>query len=253
MLGSLIGRSRWNWTIWGKHPSAGDYLNRGLTTRVEQAISNWIQKGYNRLNIGENDTRLPCVWRFWTQATGNHAIACGIISNSADRIGRPYPLLIMGTGKLKGWEQHWEYLPLGLEPTWRQMEQLSARRAEQFGDLERALDRFQPPAPDWSNLKRGRSVTCNPSKPLLPETERLHRNQVIQTDMKSTDSYQIVPLKGDPIDAAMEWHRREKAKHQRAPSSLFMGGPVDNPYLIVFTRALSPSDFICLWTLGKVD
>jgi len=253
MLGSLIGRSRWRWTIWGKHPSAGDYLNRGLSTRVEQAISSWIRKGYNRLNSEENDTQRPCVWRFWTQATGNHTIACGIISNSADHLGRPYPLLIMGTGKLKGWEQHWEYLPVGLGSIWRQMEQLSTYRAEQFCELERALDRFQPPAPDWSNIKRDRRVIGNRVEPLLPETKRLHRDQILQKDRESGDSCQIVPLTSDPIDAAMEWNRREKTKHARAPSSLFLGGPVDIPHLVVFTRALAPSDFICLWTLRKVD
>ena len=249
VLGPLIGKSRWCWTIWGKHPSAGDYLGRGLTTRVEQALSNWIQEGYARLNVKESDARIPCAWRFWTQATGNHAIACGILGNSCDQLGRPYPLLIMGTGKLKGWERHWEYLPAGLEPTWRQMEQLSASRAERFEELERILSGFRPPDPDWSNLKNGKWVMNNPPMDSLLETKRLHVNNIEQTDSVAIKTHQIVPLSGDSIDAAMEWHKEAKAENQRIPSSLFMGGPVEKPYLAVFTRALSPSDFVRLWTL----
>lgn len=254
MLGSLIGKSRWNWTIWGKHPSAGDYLSRGLATRVEQAISNWIRKGYDRLNIDESDACISCAWRFWAQATGNHAIACGIIINSCDRLGRPYPLLIMGTGKLKGWEQHWEYLPAELDLTWRQMEQLSASRAERFGELEQALDRFQPPVPDWSNLKKtGYPITRSRPDSLLPETKRLYRDHLDQIDMEQAESFQAIPLEGDPVNATVEWHRREKAQHHRIPSSLFMGGPVENPYIVVFNRALSSLDFVRLWTLEKMD
>lgn len=251
MLGSLIDRPRWHWTIWGKHPAAADYLNIGLATQVEQAISNWIQKGYSRLNTGENIPSTPCVWRFWTQVTGNHVIACGIISDSSDQIGRPFPLLVMGTGRLKDWEQYWEYLPMGLESTWRQMEQLSASRAKQSGELKQALDRLQPPVPSWSDLKKRRAIAPKSLTPLLPETKRLHQGQVRQTDKKPVDSCRIVPLTGDPTDAANEWHRQEKAQHRYAPNSLFIGGPPDLPFLAAFTRALSPLDFVRLWALGR--
>lgn len=196
---------------------------------------------------------MPCAWRFWTKATGNHAIACGIIGNSCDRLGRPYPLLIMGTGKLKGWERHWEYLPVGLELTWRRMEQLSASRAERFGELERILSQFKPPDPDWSILKNGRGVMNDKTMGSLPETRRLRLDDIEQTDEVALETHQIVPLSGDSIEAAMEWHRRVKAQGRQIPSSLFMGGPVEKPHLAVYYRALAPPDFVRLWTLEKMD
>ncbi len=253
MLGSIIDKLRWQWTIWGKHPSASDYLNWGLKTRVELALSNWIQKGYSQLSVEESDARKPCTWRFWTQATGNHALACGVITNSCDRLGRPYPLLVMGTGKLKGWERYWEYLSVGLELTWRRMEELTASRAEKFSELERALGKFQPPVVDWSDIKLKRSILTNTTITSLPETERLRRSDFKQADRLTIESDQIVPLRGDPIEAAMmQWQRRAEDQNQ-CPNALFMGGPVEKPYLAVFNRPLSPSDFVRLWTLGKTE
>ncbi len=249
MLGSLIGIFRWSWTIWGKHPSAGDYLSGGLSTQVERAISGWIQEGYDRLNVKEGDARISCAWRFWTQATGRHAIACGIIIDSSDRLGRPYPLLIMGTGNLKGWERCWEYLPVVLEGLWRRMEELSAFRTERFADLEQALVKFDPPRVDWSNLKKDPLSVNNEIMTSRSQTKDLPLSHNEYGDQPLTETHQIFPLKGDTVKAAMEWHQRIKGKCPKTPNALFMGGPVAMPYLAVFTRPLLPSDFVRLWTL----
>lgn len=250
MLGSLNGKLRWRWSIWGKHPSVGDYLKLGLKTRVEQAVSLWIEKGYDKLNSRRDEALVPCTWRFWTKATDDHAIACGIVSDSCDRSGRPYVLLIMGTGKLTGWRRCWQYLPMGLAPTWQRMEQLSTSRAERFDQLEGALNRFIPPDPDWPCLIGESSITNDNTNESLLETKRIFSNNPEKADLKTNETHQIVALSGDSIEAALQWHRRAAAQDQRIPNSLFMGGPVTKPYLAVYYRALSPSDFVRLWTLG---
>jgi hypothetical protein len=126
---------------------------------------------------------------------------------------------------------------------------LSASRAERFEALELALNRFQPPVPNWSDFEKNHLVSSDTPNSLLPETKRLHLNTTKKTEKVSDAVDQIIPLNGDPIKAAMEWHQKEKARGRRIPNSLFMGGPVEKPCLAVFTRALSPSDFVRLWTL----
>jgi type VI secretion system protein VasJ len=49
---------------------------------------------------------------------------CGLGRDSSDSIGCPYPLLIMGEGRLKGWEKRWSQLPVQLNRTWKRMESI---------------------------------------------------------------------------------------------------------------------------------
>lgn len=246
MLGSLVGRKRWQWTLWGKHPAVGDFISHGLAAPVEQAIAAWIENGYARLTDEKILALQPRAWRFWTQSAGNHQIACGIISNSGDRLGRPFPLLIMGTGKLTEWERHWEYLPIGLEHMWRRMEALTASRADRYTALKQALDKIQPPDLNWSELLKKYDPTA------LPETDRLFLNEIGQTGDSTANGHQVVALGEDSVADAVRWHQKIKTRNSNIPTALFMGGALESPHMVVFRRALSPADFHYLWTIGSL-
>jgi len=54
------------------------------------------------------------------------ALVCGVVRDSVDRLGRPYPLLVLGTGSLREWESHWDLLPYACLPVWQRIEYLGA-------------------------------------------------------------------------------------------------------------------------------
>lgn len=247
MLGSLVGRTRWRWSLWGKHPAVGDFIDHGLSSQIEKALAAWVENGYDRLTSDQANPNYLCAWRFWVRGDGNHRIACGTISSSSDRLGRPFPLLILGTGKLNGWERHWTDLPTILEKIWRRMEALTASRADHYEQLRQMLAELKQPEADWprdSNKETGDD---------LPETDRLYINNAAPTEVKTDQGFQLVPLGDRPLAEAIKWHNNQKAWSDRTPKALFMGGAVEIPHMVVFYRTLTASDFKRLWLLGRSD
>lgn len=246
MLGSLVGKKPWRWTLWGKHPAVSDFISHGLTTQVEKALSLWVENGYTQLRGDKDNVDSPCAWRFWTKA-GNNRIASGIIRSSGDRLGRPFPLLLMGTGKLTGWEEHWEELPIVLDQMWRRMETITASRAERYKTLQAALDNIPPPKINWSREQKKNS------KESLPETDRffiknVEPNHQTQAVISKDGGLQMVSLGTDPVGDAMQGHKDQKTNNAAPPTAVFMGGALDRPCMAIFRRALSPSDFAYLWS-----
>jgi hypothetical protein len=63
----------------------------------------------------------------------------GLLRDSVDTVGRPFPLLVLGTGQLDGWEETWELMPMIFEGLWSRMEYLTAKRSYDLGALESEL------------------------------------------------------------------------------------------------------------------
>ena len=183
-------------------------------------------------------------WRFWAKGPEKETLVCGVGRDSSDSLGRPYLLLIVGTGPLEGWQDQWNLLPIACEKTWRHIEHLSTKR---FSDLKQLADEvriIQPPYPHWSDFvsQRGDLEMSSWNSGALES----------KGASLSTERELFVPLEGGPsndhVAAADLWHSFLKARAKVIPNAVFMGGVADESYLAVFKRPLVPSDFVLLWS-----
>ena len=100
MLGTDI-TTTWHWSAFGKHPAAADYFRLGYSSPFVDGLTKWVESGY-RLLAERSDTPPPfCSWRFWARGFGRESLVLGVVRVSSDSLGRPYPLLIMGSGPLQ--------------------------------------------------------------------------------------------------------------------------------------------------------
>jgi type VI secretion system protein VasJ len=254
MPGMMRSKNSWNWGAYGKHPVGKDYFRAGPEDPFLHAFSDWIENGFRKLNPEKNANPLICSWRFWARGYKKGSIACGVVRDSSDSIGRPYPLLIMGTGPLKGWENHWDLLPLAFEKTWVQIEHLATGRFVDFKQMEDEVRSIKPPGFDWKVLEHQREFpeeiepsSNGRSRWDLPELEK----RIISLREKPET---FIPLRGgrpdDHFDFVSLLHFLVKKNHTGAvPNSIFMGGVPDNTYLAVFMRPLAPTDFVRLWSV----
>ncbi len=247
MLGSVESANSWHWAAWGKHPVATDYFCLGLNSPLIKAFSDWIEKGYQTLGSKPRASSKVYSWRFWAKGPKKETLVCGVGRDSSDSLGRPYPLMIMGTGPLDGWEDHWDLLPFACEKTWSRIEYLSAKRFIDFKQLEEEVRIIKPPYPHWPEFVSQRGdlgmSSCNP-RAIENKAESL-----------TTEKDFLVPLDGGPsndhLAVAGLWHFFLKAHARAVPNAVFMGGTPDDAYLAVFKRPLMPADFVQLWSEGK--
>jgi type VI secretion system protein VasJ len=244
VLGSIKSAHPWHWAARGKHPVAKDYFSLGPDSLLIKAFSDWIERGYKALGSRERPSSKLCSWRFWAKGPKRETLICGVGRDSSDSLGRPYPLLIIGTGPLKGWEGHWELLPFACEKTWSQIEYLSTRRFIDFKQWEYAIRIIKPPYPHWpefvSQRRNLRASSWNPrvvegKAPSLPNKAELF----LPLDREASN---------DPFALAGVWHSLLKARIRSVPNAVFMGGAPDETYLAIFKRPLVPSDFVRLWS-----
>jgi len=245
MLGAIRADRGWKWSAYGKHPAARDYFRIGDDVPLSGAFSLWVERGYTRFVAGGKPSGPPASWRFWTRETAQDHIACGILKDSADAVGRPYPLLIMGSGPARDWDNHWDLVPFVCDAAWTEIEYISARSFGDVKSLEREILKVKGLSADWRELteKRKNSGKVGPEALGVLKT-RVH---------SLSDTEPVLCLDGeqcgyfDLIDAC---HRLLRADSKEPPSAVFMGGTLLHTYLAVFRRPLTDSDFLKLWSLA---
>ena len=254
MLGSIRGKTAWQWTVCGKHPVAKDYFQAGSDAPMLMAFSDWVDKGYQLLNDKRRDSSLMNLWRFWAQGVKKDIVVCGIGKDSSDQIGRPYPIVVMGTGGLAGWKKHWDLLPFALEKIWTQMEYLSSKKYIDFRQLEEDMRIIRPPEPLWSEYAEDRrkryDSTASPDGAVPWDVLELRRQVSVLTRQPEV----IAPIKmdasSDPITPVGLWHTLLKDSAKAIPNAVFIGGVGGQTNLAAFMRALSPNDFVRIWSAG---
>ncbi len=245
MLGSIGSSSSWQWAAWGKHPAAKDFFSIGAKDPLVQAFSDWVEKGYQILNSKGLPSSNLCSWRFWARGPKKESLICGIGKDSSDSVGRPYPLLIMGTGPLAGWGDEWDLLPFACEKTWSQMEYLSAKRFADFRHFEGEVKIIRQPYPEWSEFRS--------EKEGLEEGDRRDLESRALSLLHETDLF-VLLAEGTTHNSHSQtclWHSLLKARNRDVPNAVFVGGGSKGTYLAVFMRALAPADFVRLWSGGK--
>jgi type VI secretion system protein VasJ len=246
-----MGWQRWIWAAFGKHPSAKDYFQISLKRPLALAFAQWVENGFGRIPA-KSRRRGIYSWRFWSRGLKKGTLVCGLGKSSGDGVGRTYPLMLLGEGRLDGWMQHWNLLPFVLAPVWSKLEYAAARRIDHIRQLEADLQRMQPPQPDWkatlTMLSRNRqdeemqSIDQMIAATVREKAEDLARQQkmIIPLD----DGLQTAPL-----ETAGTWHLAFNRHVDNVPSTVFMGGSLHRSYIVFFSRPLVADDFVELWTL----
>lgn len=251
MLGKIIGRPPWSWAAFGKHPSARDYFQICLHNPLAQAFAQWVENGFGCLpeTVRRNGS---CSWRFWSRGLKKGALVCGIGKSSGDGVGRPYPLMLLGEGHLDRWEKHWNLLPFVLASTWDKMEYSAARRMDHIGQLEADLQRMETPKPGWKEILNGISHR-------LADQEDQFFRKIIMADISAkartleTEKKLIIALdnaaQGEYLQMAGAWHQALQNHYPGTPSTVFMGGSMENARIVFFNRPLVGNDFVDLWSV----
>jgi type VI secretion system protein VasJ len=248
----------WQWSSFGKHPAVKDYFKMGQNSALANGFSDWVETGYQGYGSKRRSLTEFCSWRFWSRGPERESLVCGLVRDSTDSLGRPYPLFIMGTGSLRGWEDQWDLLSFACGRTWDQMEYLSTQVVNDFKKLETGLQNIRPPSPEWpalsldmDRLKESLLSLRSPSPSGDGEVEALER-EISELSEKAEifiglDGRSLNP----PISLVDLCHFLLKANVRTMPNAIFMGGSLEKNYFAAFRRPLAQGDFIQFWSVSS--
>lgn len=245
--------STWKFSAAGKHPVAGDFVKLGENIPLRDEFSALTDAAYAMLTSKANAAAAFSSWRFWSKGPGRDILTCGVVRESSDKMGRPYPFLIVGCGPLKDWETRWDLLPFACENTWVQFEYLATHKFDSVKKLEEDLAAIRPPSDAWpAHAARRRSLN-EIGSPLDPYASFLDFDKLSgQAEEQSDKAEFFVSLDRGPCnDKILQvslWHRLFKAAVKTLPQTLFMGGTPEKAFLAAYNRSLKAADFVQLWS-----
>jgi type VI secretion system ImpM family protein len=238
VLGRIRAKREWCWTACGKHPSARDYFRLGTGIPLSRAFSQWMDRGFEDIAGAGSARQSGVSWRFWCGEARKDHVACGIVKDSADSVGRPYPLLIMGSGPLHSWDSNWDLVPFACENAWSQMEYLSVTRFTDLKVMEKELHEVKAPRATWPDfLMRRDSTGARVTSTSMSHLARSGDDPFLRLDDQP----------GDPFDLIVSCHQSIRTDSTSFPSAIFAGGSARGTYFVVFRRALTTADFARLW------
>jgi type VI secretion system protein VasJ len=251
MLGAMKTNRNWKWAAFGKHPVAGDYFNIRTDDPFFQAFSGWLENGYRQISETRKNAKELYSWRFWAKGHQKDYLICGLGRDSFDRIGRPYPLVIIGSGILSDWQSHLVSLPFALEKTWIQMEYLATKRYMDFSQMETDVQRLPAPNADWpehQGEQRQRWEKWHENGG--PDRETISKTTLEQSETADLLASFDANSCADVIAAAGFWHLSLQESHGSIPNVVFLGGIPTASYIAIYRRPLAVPDFIRLWSVG---
>lgn len=249
----MTGGDSWRWGASGKHPVSADFFRTGRDFPLLKGFSDWVGNGYQYLARKNRPLVRLHSWRFWVRGGARDLLVCGLVRDSSDSLGRPYPLLIMGSGPLRDWEQRWDLLPLACERTWDRMEYLAAQRAREFRSFEEDITRIKPPAPDWGEFSaKGEELGSSLADAGGSEAGSAGALRSL-SEALAAGGETLLAVDGAGVADQMAlmtlWHSRLRTMGKEAPSAAFMGGTLEKSCLAFFRRPLMAEDFGRLWTV----
>ncbi len=228
------------WAACGKHPAARDFFRVGEDFPLLKIFSGWIDNGYNLLAQKNNHSLLNS-WRFWARGTERESLLCGLVKDSSDGIGRKYPLLIIGTGHLPGWEAQWDLVPLACETVWSEMEYITTQNYDDLKKLEAEVKNIRQPQSVWRELKTKKDLFQNDRGVFqnIPDFTPEKKENFIPLDQDSRYDHHLL---------VSHWHSLLKSHAAIIPNAVFMGGSFGKSFMGFYKRPLTQADFIQLWT-----
>lgn len=221
---------------------------------MARKLAGWMQAGYGSISAqGFSATALKA-WRFWAGGPARGQICAGILRDSTDQFGRPYPLMIAGTGPLQGWEKAWDLVPIVLENNWQRMERLATHSFGALRELEDTLRGFSPPSAEWARCRAERDELMRAASGTSAEGQAAYAALQVRQIPPGSETEIIIPIDEtspiDPTVVASHWQMALKGQGDgTTPSAAFLGGLPEKSFLVFFRRALLPGDFHTLWSV----
>ncbi len=244
-LGCFKKRVAWSWAVYGKHPVAGDYIKINVSESAIKPVMIWVDKGYSHMAEAKLASYIHC--RFWMK-TVNKRILCGVITHSCDKVGRKYPLLIAGYGRLDKEVQNWDLLPFFCETVWQQMIHTISNHHRNIRDLRKSIKGLYHPIKNWENHRERKESFSH--TPVFPE------NTQKQFDfIKKMNSIEALSRKKQ-FSVVMDTSTEEtylihaskllsllKKRPGKSPESVFFSDGDGKKSMYVLRRSVSIKDF----------
>ena len=184
-----------------------------------------------------------------------NTLLCGILRDSTDSVGRPYPLLVVGSGSLADWGAQMGSRASGLRAI---LESDGVPFCTHISQFERT--RGRPGAGESASSRLGPNSANTPPKRgrLIPLQVRVlalggRRTSKAGYSAVAKESEIFVALDEapsvDPFTLIRLWHASLKKHHAEPPKAVFMGGNTTATRLAFFRRPLTTQDFVRLWSV----
>jgi len=245
VLGLRPAEQQWRWNAFGKHPVAKDFIRLGRTFPLAISMAEWVDKGYSVAKGSFKPGRQSQFWRFWARGTVNGELACGVLRDSSDSIGREYPFLVLGSGQMSSWQENWDLIPAACERVWNRTEYLCTRNQTELAGLERELVGVRPPEPKWRDYRTTREA-------FMKDFSSRESVRLIESRLKRPLEEQVLRMEldmelSDLINLASHILGRIKADGKALPNTVFIGGTFAATSLMMYWRPLAVEDFRALW------
>jgi type VI secretion system protein VasJ len=229
MLGIGRAKTGGEFSAYGKHPAFDDFFNLNVGSPLALALSSWVENG---AKLAGKQVSHVHSFRFWMRGIQKDEVVLGLIRDSSDRLGRPYPLLIMGRGILENRDRRWPHIFWAYETVYRAFEELAAFRHEDFKAFETRLARI-----NFIASSSGHDPEVLRMAEIIPAWFRANGKKEwmalpIASLMAGTDS---IPLAGEV--------RGLFRKKPEVPAAVFLGGVPENSVLTIYRRPLKTYDF----------
>nr|WP_319490564.1 type VI secretion system-associated protein TagF [uncultured Desulfobacter sp.] len=223
-------------SAFGKHPAFDDFFSIQVESPITRALVAWIEKAVGQ-HPPAHQKATSCSYRFWTKGIKNYDLTLGLVRDSSDRMGRPYPLLITAGVAIKNWQKTWQDIFSIFEPVFRTFEASAAGRHDDFKSFETELRNI--------NVQRvnapGKTVDKLPHSILAFYKQDGKENRLSLPVSKLLAAFENTGVKPDT------WGFFKK--YPPIPGAVFLGGVPDMPMIHMFNRPLRAQDFNRLFEL----
>jgi len=220
-------------SAYGKHPAFDDYFSVNMNTPLANALSAWIENGI-KSNGTADKNKVIRSFRFWVLGIKKEELVLGIVRDSSDRLGRSYPLLIIGSTRMKNRDNQWPSIFSCFESVFRAFEEMTAARYEVFKEFEASLLNVQISESDFetSDTAFSNCLTAWFKK----EKERRSLVLPVSDLLDKFASHPQAPSKSGLFKT-----------NPPLPGAVFLGGLPDKPMVNLYNRPLGTRDFHSLF------
>ncbi|WP_022665661.1 TagF domain-containing protein [Desulfospira joergensenii] len=226
----------------GKHPAFNDYFSVNVESPLAIALASWVENGMAAK--GKTDrTRIPRSFRFWVRGIRKGELSLGILRESSDRMGRIYPLMIMGSLVMNGRDREWQSIFDGFEMVFRNFENMTTTVYDRFNDFEDGLlemtGRGSPPFEE-----NGKETDLSRAMGAWFHRDRDQEMMTLPVDQLKKIFSGLPPKKES---------RGFFRPGPDPPGAAFLGGLPGEPVITIYSRALRTRDFLTLFNLTGRD
>ena len=217
-------------SAFGKHPAFDDFFSIQVESAIARALAAWIEKAAAQTPPAHRKNT-SCSYRFWTKGIKNYDLVLGLVRDSSDRMGRPYPLLITAGVAIKNWQKTWQYIFTAFDSVFRTFEASATGRYDDFKSFESALQNI-----NGQVVKAPGKTVDKLSNCILAFYKQDGReNRLSLPVAKLLATFKNTGVKPDT------WGFFKK--NPPIPGAVFLGGMPDMPMIHVFNRPLRAQDF----------